>query len=140
MLRRSGRQSRLGQDGAAATEFVLIAPILVVIFFGIVYVGLAVYRTQVIESAAREGARVASVGGEDDEVRAAACSGAFGFDCTNELSIATDLCDRPFPDDAVVTITASGSRLNYTIPFLGSYTPTFSASATFECEKGQGEP
>lgn len=134
MLRRCSRRDRSRQEGAAATEFVLIAPILVVIFFGIVYVGLAVYRTQVIESAAREGARVASLGGDTTEVESAVCSGAFGFDCTNELTISADLCTA-LDDDAVVSVSASGSRLNYTIPFLGSYTPTFTASATFECEK-----
>lgn len=127
------RRSSNDEHGAAATEFVLIAPILVVIFFGIVYVGLAVYRAQIIESAAREGARVASVGGDDVEVRTAVEAAASGF-APAELTITSDLCTT-LPDDAVVDVTATGARFDYTIPFLGSWSPTFGATATFRCEQ-----
>ena len=52
------------EDGAAATEFALIAPLLILLFFGIVWFGLLIYRAQVLESATREGARQASIGGD----------------------------------------------------------------------------
>lgn len=121
------------EEGAAAVEFALIAPLLIVLFFGIVQVGIAVYQTQVIEAAAREGARVASVGGDESEVTAAVQAAADGF-AAAELTITTDVCGV-LPDDAVVDVAASGDRLNFTIPFVGSYTPTFTASATFRCEQ-----
>ncbi len=138
MARRHVRDVRArrpsGQDGAAATEFVLIAPILIVIFFGIVFVGLSVYRAQIVEAAAREGARVASVGSVDAEVRAAVEGAAPGF-APSEITYDTvDLCTT-LPDDTTVAITVSGPRFDYTIPFLGSYSPTFGATATFRCEK-----
>lgn len=132
----SSRLHRGHEEGAAALEFALIAPLLIVLFFGIVQIGIAVYRTQVIEAAAREGARVASVGGDESEVTAAVEAAATGFDSDTELTIdTTNLCEA-LPDDTVVEVAASGDRLNFTIPFVGSYTPTFTASATFRCEQG----
>lgn len=130
------RWLRSREDGAAATEFVLIAPILVVIFFGIVYVGLTVYRTQVIEAAAREGARVASVGFDMDAVEAAVDEAAVGFTDAqaNVDTAASDLCTT-LPGDTTIVVTAGGPTFSYTIPFLGSWNPDFSATATFRCEQ-----
>lgn len=121
------------EAGAAATELALIAPILIVLFFGIVQVGLAVWRSQVIEAAAREGARVASVGGGDDDVETAADNAATGFTDTEVLSTITDPCDA-LGDDVTVYVTASGLRLNFEIPFVGAYTPVYDSEATFRCE------
>lgn len=130
MFRRSCRGR---EEGAAATEFALIAPLLIMLFFGVVQIGLAIYRTQLVEAAAREAARVASVGAPADDVLLAAINAAPGFDAS-ELTVDTsDLCASQ-GDDTVVSVSAASDRLNFEIPFVGSYTPTYSASATFRCE------
>ena len=53
---------RRGDDrGAVAVEFALLVPLLVVILFAIVSVGIALFRVVNYTSAAREGARYAAV-------------------------------------------------------------------------------
>ena len=46
-----------GQKGIAAVEFALVAPIILLILFGIFEFGSAFWRKQVLTSAVREGAR-----------------------------------------------------------------------------------
>ena len=50
------------QEGASAVEFALIAPLLFMLVFAIVYFGLAFMRMQTMRSAVREGGRAAAVG------------------------------------------------------------------------------
>lgn len=50
------------QDGAAAVEFSLIAILLFSLLFGILHFGLTYSRQQGLHAAAREGARLASLG------------------------------------------------------------------------------
>lgn len=49
------------QKGSAAVEFALVLPILVVMMFGIIEFGLALYDKAVITNASREGARAGIV-------------------------------------------------------------------------------
>ena len=56
-LRRGGRE-----HGASAVEFALVLPLLVLFLFGTTTFGLAFVRLQGMEAAAREGARLASIG------------------------------------------------------------------------------
>jgi len=49
------------QDGAVAVEFALIAPILILILAGVVQFGIVYSQYQVLQGAAREGARCAAV-------------------------------------------------------------------------------
>ena len=53
--------SRRDDRGAVAVEFALLVPILVVILFAIISVGIALFRVVNYTSAAREGARYAAV-------------------------------------------------------------------------------
>ena len=45
------------EDGAAAVEFAILLPILIVILFGTIEFGLILYDQEVITNASREGAR-----------------------------------------------------------------------------------
>jgi Flp pilus assembly protein TadG len=45
------------EDGAAAIEFALVLPILLLLVFGIIEFGFALYNKEVITNASREGAR-----------------------------------------------------------------------------------
>jgi Flp pilus assembly protein TadG len=58
-----GRNER----GAALVEFALALPLLLVVFAGIVDFGFAFQRYEVVTNAAREGARLASLPGYDDQ-------------------------------------------------------------------------
>ena len=56
------------QNGAAAVEFALIIPLLVLLVAGILDVSLLVYNQQVITNASREGARAGITRAEDEAV------------------------------------------------------------------------
>ncbi len=53
----SRHEARGHEHGTAAVEFALLLPLLVLLLFGIVEFGLALYRHQVLATASREGAR-----------------------------------------------------------------------------------
>jgi Flp pilus assembly protein TadG len=58
---RDQKRRRRDQRGAAALEFALIVPILVMVVFGIVDFGYAINRDTLVNNAAREGAREGSL-------------------------------------------------------------------------------
>lgn len=66
----SGYRKRTDERGAAAVEFALIVPILLVILFGIIDFGFAINRYAIVNNAAREGVREASLGATEAEIRA----------------------------------------------------------------------
>jgi Flp pilus assembly protein TadG len=69
------RMARVRHDrehGAAAVEFALVFPLLIILIFGIIDFGLAMNSQIVLNNAAREGARTASLGGSYDQTIAAA--------------------------------------------------------------------
>lgn len=59
------RRAAGGDDGAAAVEFALVSTLLFSLLLGIIAFGFALYRQQSALHAAREGARLASVGVND---------------------------------------------------------------------------
>ncbi len=68
------RRSR-GERGASAVEFALVALPLMTMVFGALEFGLAIQARTLAGNAAREGVRIASLGGTEAEVRAAALGG-----------------------------------------------------------------
>ena len=79
-MRRLFRGITWGSDrGAAAVEFALVFPILILMLIGIVEFG-SVFNTQLmLTSAAREGARTMAVTGDAAAARAAVVSAAIGL-------------------------------------------------------------
>lgn len=67
---RAGRRAKRDQ-GAAAVEFALVTPPLLLLLFGIVQYGYGFFQLQAAQAAVREAARTASVGID-------ACTGAAG--------------------------------------------------------------
>lgn len=63
------RQPRFDQKGAAAVEFALIVSILFLFIFGIIEFGRIFSELEVLNSAAREGARAAAVRGTSADVQ-----------------------------------------------------------------------
>ena len=49
------------ESGASAVEFALLLPVLMVILFGIIEFGMALYRQSILTNASREGARLGIV-------------------------------------------------------------------------------
>jgi hypothetical protein len=58
-----------GERGAAAVEFAIVSIVLLLFVFGTIQFGIAFNRHQGIQAAAREGARIASVGGTEVDVK-----------------------------------------------------------------------
>jgi Flp pilus assembly protein TadG len=67
-----------GEEGAAAVEFAIVVTLLFTIIFGIMEFGLALFELQNLRSSAREGARVAAVGGDRAAILSALKVGASG--------------------------------------------------------------
>ncbi|WP_322921109.1 TadE/TadG family type IV pilus assembly protein [Nocardioides renjunii] len=63
-------RKRTNERGAAAVEFALVVPLLFVLVFGMIDFGWAINRYAVINNAAREGVRLASLGTDSSEVAA----------------------------------------------------------------------
>jgi Flp pilus assembly protein TadG len=60
--RAARRTAGPGDSGAAAVEFALVSVLLLLLLFGVISFGIALFRQQAASHAAREGARLASVG------------------------------------------------------------------------------
>ncbi len=74
----SGGEQRRGRsaNGQAAVEFALVLPVVVVMAFGLVIVGIAVRNELAVELAAREGARAAAVSASPASAATAAATRA----------------------------------------------------------------
>lgn len=129
------------EEGAAAVEFALIVGLLAILVFGLLEYGLAFWQVQNLRAAAREGARVAAVGGSDEEVRQAmrdsasgSLNGGFGLQPYTP-------CDPDDPGDPVTIEIANGTlsgsvreAFEVSIPFLPPITLDPTLSGTFRCE------
>lgn len=73
-------------------EFALIVPILLTMVFGIVDFGLAINRYAVVNNAAREGVREASLGATESEIRAVVTRGTADLPGTVTITIG---CTKP---------------------------------------------
>jgi Flp pilus assembly protein TadG len=84
-------RERNGERGAAAVEFALIVSLLLLIVFGIVAFGSVYSELEVMESAAREGARAAAVRTPDQIVAAVNDAAApYSVDNTPTANIVCD--------------------------------------------------
>ncbi|QZY28705.1 TadE/TadG family type IV pilus assembly protein [Nocardioides coralli] len=75
------RQAR--DRGAAAVEFALVVPLLIMLVFGIIDFGYLINRVSVVNNAARDAARVASLNGTEAEVSATATQALNGIPGTS---------------------------------------------------------
>jgi Flp pilus assembly protein TadG len=132
------------ERGVAAVEFALVAALLFVLVFGLIEYGLYFFKAQTLRAAAREGARVAAVGGTGDDVSAAIqrsagetlpfttqVTGGTSSQCTKDddgkpvtVTIPTD----PYPNGDI------SSAFTIEIPLIPSITIHPSISGTFRCE------
>ena len=109
MTLREARPRRRDQGGAAAVEFALVLPLLVLLLFGIISYGVMLSFRQSLSQAAAEGARAAAVtfvaADKQDEAVAAVDSALDSFDLT---CAAPDLL-KGGSDVGACTVTAPGA-------------------------------
>ena len=130
--------SRRDDRGAVAVEFALLVPILVMILFGIIAVGIALFRVVNYTSAAREGARYAAVHCRPEAAL-----------CTSDLIVArvtqaangsplgpgTPTADRDCSVTPGEPVTVSWEQMvPVHIPLVPDLTFTMTVAGTFRCE------
>jgi Flp pilus assembly protein TadG len=113
LLMRPKRRSH--DSGAAAVEFALILPVLVLMILGMIEFSRA-YNVQIsLSNAAREGARVMAIHNDDTLARSAAVDAAPGLNpalTTGEVSVSPSSCTS----GQTVTVTIS-----HDLPLLTGY-------------------
>jgi Flp pilus assembly protein TadG len=70
VVSRAGRKRR-GESGAAAVEFAIVLPLLLLIFLGCIDWGYYLFVAQIVTNAAREGARAGAIANAADRLTAA---------------------------------------------------------------------
>ncbi len=130
------------EEGAAAVEFALIVGLLAILVFGLLEYGLAFWQVQNLRAAAREGARVAAVRGDNNEISAAMVASSAGSLGPGFSGFsASTVCDGD-PPGAQVTVTINNGSLSgavreafdVSIPFLPPIQLNPTLSGTFRCE------
>jgi Flp pilus assembly protein TadG len=130
-------------EGAAAVEFALIVGLLAILVFGLLEYGLAFWQVQNLRAAAREGARVAAVRGNDAAIRDAMEEAAVGSLSGSWTFARSRTCDdSDLNEGQEVTITIDNGSLagsvqeafSITIPFIPVITLDPTLSGTFRCE------
>jgi len=96
---------RRGDRGAAAVEFALVLPVLLLIIFGIVDFGRMLAAKITLTEAAREGARAAALVSQE-EGEATVFEAVADLDDPIETPVVVGCPDAPAPgDDATATVT-----------------------------------
>lgn len=126
-VRGLGRLALGSERGAAAIEFALLLPVLVMILVGVFEFGLAYNNYLAVTHAAREGARMAAVGAYDE---AAVRQDAYPV---NPTSVALTYPEgEDHGDPALVTVRAD---YNLSIPFFATTTIPLESRASMRIER-----
>ena len=123
------RADRASERGAAALEFALVLPILLMLVFGIITFGRAYHAKVQLAGGVREGARALALGKTAGEAQAATVDAAGGLISAGDVS--TSGCP-PGGADGTARVEASYD-LSYTIPLVRSGTLTITADGAMRC-------
>jgi hypothetical protein len=105
----------LGERGAAAVEFALVLPLLILLFIGIVEFSQALQVQARLSAAAREGARVVALTSDPAKAITAVHGAVDSLDFPDsQISISPDACPSTDPTDPPETVTVT---VTYTQPF-----------------------
>jgi len=127
IMRATGRDDR----GAAAVEFALVLPMLMLLVLGIVQFGLIFTQWLEMEHAAREGARWGSLGYDSTAIVSKVEAAAPALQSANMTITVTPTRPADFPGDPVtVTIYYKTPVLPLIGPLLGQRGPTMQLEAT----------
>jgi Flp pilus assembly protein TadG len=119
------------QTGAAAVEFALIASVLFVLVFGIIEFGRIFNELEVMNSAAREGARAAAVRGTFSDVQTATQNAAVPY-TLSEAPTANKVCDDSTSGQPVTV--SWDQQFEIVTGLLPDFNQTISIQGTFRCE------
>lgn len=129
-----------GSRGAAAVEFALVLPLLLLVIGGITDFGRAFYTEVLITNAAREGARAAMFASTSNQAAISARSmQALGNPGgSNYVVSATALCSTASPVGATTTVNVKYQNFNWIVlgPMMhifGGGPTTLTGSATVQC-------
>lgn len=119
---RRGKPAQVSERGAAAVEFALVVPVLIVMIFGMVDMGMAINAQAIVSNAAREGARAASFNGANVTATTTVVTSATKYligtaptttiTCQAIGTATTIACSSASPGDSVVV------QVNYTYKWL----------------------
>jgi Flp pilus assembly protein TadG len=125
------------ERGAAAVEFALVLPLLILLVFGIVQFSIAYNREQGLHAAAREGARLASLPQttqSDIDSRVISSLAGVPLDGAPTISVSpssTQPCENRSGQTVTVTVSAV---TDLDIPLWGSVSKTLTGKGQFQCE------
>lgn len=124
---------RRGERGAAALEFALVLPLLIVLVFGMVDAGWAINRYSVLNNAVREGARTGSLGGDSAAITASlngaldskmiSGSPAITVSCTKPASTATAACGTVDVSGGTAIVKAEVTQ-SWLTPVMATFLPS----------------
>jgi Flp pilus assembly protein TadG len=123
------RSSSRDERGAAAVELGIVLSVLFLFVFGVIQFGIAFNRNQGLQAAAREGARIASIGGTEAEIKARVQNAQSLF-AIADIRIAIDYST----DDGAGWSGSSGGSICAD----GSSTPCTSAASPTPCTGRMG--
>lgn len=119
-------------DGAAALEFAIILPILVMLVMGIAEFSRAYNAKEALQYAVREGARELAIRNVPADAVAVTKDRAIGLD-QSKLTVPTPAsCPSSVTPTSTATVTATYA-LNFNIPMWQSGTWTLSATGVMRC-------
>ena len=125
------------ERGAAAVEFALVLPLLILLVFGIAYFSIGYNRKQGLQAAAREGARLGALPQSTstdirNKVQSALAGSVPGTPTVTITPGGTRPCDlAPVGSTVKVKVTAPYS---FDIPLFGSQSISMSGTGEFKCE------
>ncbi|GAC1440589.1 MAG: hypothetical protein NVS3B26_10220 [Mycobacteriales bacterium] len=129
-------------QGAAAVEFALVLPVLILVLFGIIEFGIAFAQELSLNAGAREGARLGVVPGTDCAgVTAATQSAAATISLPGSnvvVTVGSGCSGSSAPctvrGDPLVVTAATNFTIN--IPVWGTQTVTLTGKGEYRCETG----
>lgn len=138
------RPRRPSDAGAAAVELALVLPFLVLILFGLIQFGIIYNRVQGLHAAAREGARIASVGATTSQIQARVqaaqslfTSSDVNVSTTPSVAAGSSPCATAGVGNPVTVVATVAANPQYaiSIPLFGTYQISYSSTAIFRCER-----
>jgi len=121
------------ERGAAAVEFAILLPILILLVFGIIQFGITWNRAQGLQAAAREGARLASLpytSTSDVQSRVTSALQGVPLDSPPTVTVSQS-CSNATGQTVTVKVAATTS---IDIPLWGSQSVTLHGQGSFRCE------
>ena len=123
------------ESGASAVEFALLLPVLMMILFGIIEFGMALYRQAILTNASREGARLGIVQSVPPITTAAVDARINTYLTSAGITPGSVTRNSPFPGvggvtGTLVTVTLTLPYTYVVLPGLTSITPSINLVAT----------